>query len=121
MADITWVDVTNLAPELSTVAVTRQTFILARVNAELSSDIWGTSLNMGRTYLAAHLATMMNRSPGGGLQGPLTGETAGAVSHTFGMLPVAWWTRSAFGLTVYGLEYLTLLRQFPATRFTISS
>lgn len=117
MADITWADVEALAPELSTVPQARQDFILARVNGELSTAVWGSRINIGRTYLAAHLAT---RSASGGTPtaGPVTSESVGSVSRSYGS--PAGTTAGGFESTAYGEEYARMISQLPGARFALA-
>lgn len=112
MAAIVWADVLALAPELSTVPSPRQDFILARVNIELSPDVWGASLNIGRVYLAAHLAT--RKSAGSGM---VTGETVGSVSRQYA---APMFQAGSFNSTIYGEEYLRLISQLPGARFALA-
>lgn len=107
MADIVWADVTGFAPELTTVSAGAQTLILAYVNDEAldSSVFGGESANMykmARIYLAAHRGTLTLR---GGTAGPVTSESAGGLSRSYGS-----GMTSSTGLesTVYGQEFLAL-------------
>lgn len=113
MFDIVWSDVTDLAPELSTVPIGKQDFILARVNSELSANVWGKRLNMGRVYLAAHLASRKTAGTGA-----VTGETVGSVSRQYAT-PMMLQPGSFFS-TVYGEEYMRLVSQNPLARFALA-
>jgi len=55
---IDWADVVAVAPELSGVPSTAQTAILGLVDEQLASVVWGTRLEAGQTFLAAHLGTI---------------------------------------------------------------
>ena len=55
---IDWDDVVAVAPELSGVPSTAQTAILGLVDEQLASVVWGTRLEAGQTFLAAHLGTI---------------------------------------------------------------
>lgn len=120
MADITWENVTALAPELSTVPEARQNFILARVNTELAANVWGDRLDIGRVYLAAHLATRSNAGAGGGVApaGPVTSESVGSVSRSYAA--PAGSSASDYKSTVYGEEYANLVKQLPGARIAIA-
>lgn len=112
---ITWADVVALAAELSTVPVATQAFILAALPRQMNEDVWGGSLNLAATYLAAHLATVIRRRGAGG---SVQSQTAGGVSQAFA-ISVA---RDPGGLTAtsYGTLYESLLLALPATRFAIA-
>lgn len=105
---ITWTDVTNIAPELSTIAAATQTAILATVAAQVPSSQWGDAQNDGQAWLAAHIATLTKRRG----DGPLASRGVGPLSQSyqsmlsFGML----------GATGYGLEYRRQLMLLPTVR-----
>lgn len=109
---ITWADVEAVAPELSTAALATQTAILAQVNSELSPSVWGTKVEIGRAWLAAHLGTLAGIEEGGGV---VQSETVGAVSRTFAV------SSGDYSSTAYGNEFQRLLMQLPAARFGISA
>ncbi len=109
---ITWTNVTAVAPELSTVAVATQTAILAQVNSELSTAVWGSKIEIGRAWLAAHLGTIAGIEEGGGV---VQSETVGAVSRTYAV------GSGDYTSTAYGNEFNRLLMQLPLARFTISA
>lgn len=112
---ITWTDVVNIAPELSTVATDTQTAILADVALQMPAEVWGTMLDTGSKYLAAHLATVTSRRGGGGA-GPLTSETVGQVSRSYAAPLKA----TSIMSTPYGVEYDRLLMNLPAARWTVA-
>lgn len=109
---ITWADVEAVAPELATVALATQTAILAQVNSELSTSVWGTKIEIGRAWLAAHLGTLAGIEEGGGV---VQSETVGAVSRTYAV------SSGDYSSTAYGNEFQRLLMQLPAARFGISA
>jgi len=109
---ITWADVEAVAPELSAVALATQTAILAQVNSELSTSVWGTKIEIGRAWLAAHLGTLAGIEEGGGA---VQSETVGAVSRTYAV------SSGDYSSTAYGNEFQRLLMQLPAARFGISA
>ncbi len=113
---IAWSDVLIVAPELSTLASGTQTAILAYVALQMNVDAWGSNLDMGLVYLAAHMATMtLRRGTYGG--GAVTGETVGSVSRQYAapMMVVG-----PLGSTSYGMEYERLLLNLPAARFEVA-
>lgn len=111
MADITWTNVTNIAPELSTAPVALQTAMLASVNGRIVEAQWPSVARAeeARAYLAAHMATLLRRG-GGGSVGPLSSITVGQVSKTFAT-PGS--TASSYDATPYGSMYKQLLRENP--------
>lgn len=107
MAAITWTDVTNVAPELSTIAVAQQTALLLLVNDYLDPNTWegegSQKLTSGRAYLAAHLATLGKRK---GVNGMLTAEAGGGLSRSYGMLT----NPTMYSLTTYGEIFAMLAK-----------
>jgi hypothetical protein len=109
---IAWADVIAVAPELSTAPIGMQTSMLAQVNRRCPLAIWGDESDTGRTYLAAHLAALGMRR---GIGGPVTSQTAGPVSQSYGILV----NEGLLSSTAYGQEYLRLLRTLPLARLPI--
>jgi hypothetical protein len=116
VAAITWTDVTNVAPELSTIASTVQTALLLLVNDYLDPDTWGgedsQKLLSGRAYLAAHLATLGKRK---GVNGQLTAEAGGGLSRSYGMLT----NPTMYSMTTYG-EIFAMLAKTTVARVGFS-
>lgn len=103
---ITWAaDVAPLSTSLATIPTATQTLILAVVDRQIDDVAWGTFADDGRRFLAAHLGTLYLRPLGAA--GPITSETLGAMSRSYGMLPLL---AGALGSTIYGAEYERLLR-----------
>lgn len=92
MAAIVWDDVTTIVPSLSTVAVGAQTLYLSLVNGAIDTRLFADGendarLKLARIYLAAHYATSggIGSATGGlGASGPVTGESAGTLSRSYG-------------------------------------
>lgn len=104
---ITWADVVAFpAPELSTLGVATQTAILAIVERQIDADAWGEFADDGRRFLAAHLGTI-GAARYGGAAGPVTSETLGAMSRSYGSLVA---DSGLLSTTRYGTEYLRLMR-----------
>jgi Protein of unknown function (DUF4054) len=96
---ITAADVTNLAPELSSVSEPRMAWALAIANARLSDSVLTTAITeLARAYYAAHLLTV------GALTGSVTSESAGGVSRSYKQAD------NPLDATGYGQEYRRLLR-----------
>jgi len=100
---ITWQDVVNIAPALTASAIPTgmQAALLTRVQTEVDDDAWGEYADFGRAYLAAHLATIRFNT------GAITSESVGPLSRSYAMLPI---TQSLLATTMFGMEYLRLLR-----------
>lgn len=121
MAAITWANVTDFAPTLSTVAADAQTAILAYVNTLLAVDEFdgesGPTTRLARIYLAAHLGTVgmgANSSGGGATAGPVIEEEVGDVRAKYGGSSAAIVTVSGLGLSAWGQLYLGIVRRSPA-------
>lgn len=112
---ITWADVVNIAAELSTVPVGRQTAVLAQVALQMNEDVWGSKLDMGSVWLAAHLATCMGRQ---GTGGAVQSESVGAVSRSYAVSQAA--SAADLGSTAYGIEYQRILLQLPLARIALA-
>lgn len=112
---ITWANVTDIAAELSTAPLALQTAVLAQVNEELNADVWGTRIDIGRAWLAAHIATVARRRGPGG---PVTAETVGSVSRMYSASIAA--GAAQLGSTAYGIEFERQLMNLPAARFTVA-
>lgn len=105
---ITWAaDVVPIAPSLSTASTTFQNLILAIVNREIDDEVWGTFADDGRRFLAAHFGTIMTGGAGGAAGGPITSESLGAMTRSYGMIQGE--VPPALQKTWYGLEYYRIL------------
>lgn len=113
---ITWADVEAIAPELADVEVVTQNAILLQVDGQMNSDVWGSKLDMGAVWLAAHLATV---GPGrSGVAGPVIAESVGQVSRQYAASVAA--GAGQLGSTSYGMEYERLLMTVPAARLALA-
>src|SRR5262245_17083854 len=113
---ISWTNVTDIAPELSTVALATQTALLEQVNEEeISDDNWPSEAkaDRARAYLAAHLATLINRR---GSAGAVMSESVGSVSRAYSTSVAA--GANELGSTSYGMNYERLCHNVAAFRFT---
>ena len=106
---ITWADVTAIAPELSTSPLATQTAILAIVDLQVNALAWRTLVDVGKSYLAAHLATLAARGASGAA-GAVTSEAVGQLSRGYAS-PIG--IKGSLGLTSYGCEYARLLALLP--------
>lgn len=106
MADITWSDVTDTAPELATLAVNAQTLILDYVNSALNVTVFdgeeGPRTKAARVYLAAHLATMTTRA-NANASGPKTNASLGPQSKKYSEFKSDF--ASQYNATSYGMLY----------------
>jgi hypothetical protein len=113
MAAITWTDVTDVAPAMSTgVPVGFQTKILAYVEEVVNPAAFGgedsITYLLARSYLAAHYAALYKEGTFGTV-GPVTSMSEGGVSQSFAStMPQA---ESSIGRTNYGDAFLTFVRR----------
>ncbi len=111
MADITWSDVTDHAPELSTVSANAQTDILAYVNDALDVAAFGgedaAKTKLARVYMAAHMATVSENAAGGG--GEVVSRAQGDMSISYAASS-AGSSADGYSATGYGRQYLTLVK-----------
>jgi hypothetical protein len=104
---ISWGDVSAIAPELATLEARAQEMILGIVDAQVDASTWGELADIGRVYLAAHLATISRRAGAGG---PVTAEKLGPMAQSYGF---SGGTVRSFDSTGYGMEYERLTRLLP--------
>ena len=115
---ITSADVLLVAPELTVVTAPQWTRIISNVYLSLTGDstgaraspIWGVRLDLGATYLAAHIATI---GPVRGQVGPggiTKVEQVGTVRREF-QVPDA--DDNQLETTPYGKEFKRLMRTLP--------
>lgn len=113
MASITWTDVTNMAPELSTVSAGLQAMILDYANGNVNTDNFdgeeGEQTKLARVALAAHFATLITMS-NSGQAGPITMEKGGDNQVMYGNLFGSPLAGQDFGSTGYGVLFVTLAR-----------
>lgn len=113
-------DVTNFAPELSSVSAAAWADILAYVNEfdltqtpnlgfYLASNTGASDQTdrMAKIFLAAHIGKMdlLARS---NAAGPVTGESVGGIRRSYGMYPILT-SAGSLGLTIYGRMYLDII------------
>lgn len=105
---IVWANVVAVAPQLATFPSGGQQSILTEVNAQIDDCVWGgtPAADTGRAWLAAHLATIIMRRG----NGPLTAESVGQLSRSYGAIPGI---DGSLALTGYGAEFLRLCRRLP--------
>lgn len=112
MAAIVWADVFAGATELTTLAATDQTLILAYVNARFVpgvGDESSTAVKTARVYLARHMGTA---GLTGGAGGAVTSESEGGLSRSYAVMSSG--SASEWGQTVWGQMLTSLLRCSPA-------
>lgn len=115
---ITWDDVAALAPALADIEVESQDLIIAHVSRVLKAARWGDLIDVGQTYLAAHLGALVLRATGGAggsssqAVGPVVSETVGQVSRTYAVLTQSSGTGGAgdasLASTDWGREFVAL-------------
>lgn len=120
MAAIAWEDVTAHASDLTTLDESAQDDVLAYVNDNVDPAKFGgetaSRLKLARIFLAAHLGTVILRK-GTPTAGPVTSETVGEVSRTYGLFAGATPGSGVdLSTTGWGREYLALIRRTAASR-----
>lgn len=110
---IIWANVVVIAPDLSTIPVPTQDFILASAASVMSADTWGVKYDIGKTYLAAHLGTLYEL---GALviAGQVKSETVGKVTREYEVAGAM--TGDGLAATWYGEFYLYLIRTLVKAR-----
>jgi hypothetical protein len=106
---ITWTDVALLDPKLASIPNGAQTALLADVYLMLPVQRWGTKLDLGAKYLAAHMGTLYLRG-GTGPGGPLTGEKLGPASRTYAAPRLVHGLWTDLDTTVWGLTFRRIAR-----------
>jgi hypothetical protein len=102
-----------IAPELANISAGAWAIYIAQVYDELNPTVWGSYLDEGATWFAAHLATVSRRK---GVPGQITSLKVGNVSES-ARVPDA--LAHAFSTTSYGIEFMRLLMNRPAARWEI--
>lgn len=117
MAPIGWSDVLDVAAELATgVSLTAQAKFVNLANERVSVSAFGgensATLNLARSYVAAHFALMHKRGSTG--IGAVTSKSEGGASISFANLIIP--SSSPFGQTPYGQAFLALVSASPEAR-----
>ena len=110
MADIYRSDVLAMAPELTTVTDQAWVDILAFANAmsSVGFDDDPTGYRLAKIFLCAHYGTVSKRAMTGAT-GPVVREAAGGLQRSYGQ-SASNASTSDLGTTMYGQQYLGLLR-----------
>ena len=105
MADITWADVEDIAPEMSTVIADAQTKILAYVNNTVDDNAFNNVYQgtLAKCYLAAHRGYFA-----------LASVSAGVTSKSIGSVSVSYGNSTDISTTSYGREYVNIVNNSPA-------
>ena len=114
MAALAWSDVVNHAAALSPLDAEAQTDLLAYGNGVLVPNDFGgetgAPLKLARIYLAAHFATLAKSTASASVAGPVTSESGGGLSRSYGTVIGA---ASSLGETRYGRMFAALLARSP--------
>lgn len=109
---IAWLEVVGAFPELGGVSVDYGEFIVTLVNARVDpanlDGEGGPTTRLARLFLAAHFGATTLR---GIAAGPLTGESEGGLSRSYGVPRTDW---SELQMTSYGQSYCALIGVSPA-------
>jgi hypothetical protein len=106
MADSVAATVRIIAPELKDRPTSEFEVFQSLAEVWLDEDVWGAKFTVGLAYLVAHLMTL-SISRGGEIAGPLTSETVGATSASYGTSGL---TEEEMGTTGYGQMFVSLRR-----------
>lgn len=114
MAAIIWTDVVAFSAGLAGLPVAAQDGILAWVNTALDVSVFdgeaGPKTKLARIYLAAHTASLGDAGSSGETAGPVTSETAGGLTRSYGAVATGPVADSIYGSTAFGRAYLMLVR-----------
>lgn len=109
MEDIIKADVLAVAPELTTLTDQFWLDLLEYANEfDFTTLDTEQTVRMARIFLCAHLGARAKRS-GGGTAGPVTGEAAGGVRRSYGLIATAGGGLSELGSTQYGQTLASIL------------
>jgi hypothetical protein len=119
VAAIGWADVVGIASGLSSVSASAQQIILSLVNNELNAARLGgeasARLRLIRSHLAAHLGDLALKKGGSsGSAGPVSSETISEDEIRIDYAAAMAHDKGALSETVYGRQFLTLVRNSPA-------
>lgn len=95
-----------IAPELKDRPANEFEIFQSLAEVWLDESVWGDKFTVGLAYLTAHLMTL-SISRGGEIAGPLTSETVGATSASYGTSGL---TEEEMGSTGYGQMFVSLRR-----------
>lgn len=110
MNDILKTDVTAFAPELLGVTDAVWFDLLKYVNLmNLTECDDPVTVRMARIFLAAHMATM-NKRAASASAGPVTGESAGNVRRSYGLVSTGS-DSGSYSQTRYGILYQDVLKR----------
>jgi hypothetical protein len=98
---ITSAAVLTVAPELSSLTSGQWSALITSAYLQMDAGTWGTWLDMGATYLVAHLGTLTKRAG----VGAVISERVGDVGRTYAELG-----SGVLDSTTYGAEYQRLTR-----------
>lgn len=107
---VTKTDVLAIAPELTTISDEAWADILAYVNTMSPKGICNdaATFRLARILLAAHYGTISKRAFTGAA-GPVVSEAAGGLRRAYGLVALSS-ADAALGQTMYGMQYLGILR-----------
>lgn len=106
---LTWTEIAEMDPSLSTLGEAARAIILGDCYAMLTPGQWGTYLDLAVKYLAAHTGALILRGGGLGATGPVTSESLGDASRSYAVGSVM---ASATDLdaTIWGKRFKLLAR-----------
>lgn len=121
---ITWADVTLIAPQFAApaVSVDQQNAILAEVNESLEESQWGSAArcDIGRKYLAAHIAAGVVAASATAPAGATTSMGAGPLARSWAAPVVGDISDGQLNDTWYGRRYIQARQSFVVGRIGIT-
>lgn len=114
---ITWNMVVAIDPALSTISTEQQIAILTDVYATLSTSRWGSKLDLGAKYLAAHTGAMALRGGGLGSPGPIASEGLGDANRSYSVSVTS--SFSDLDATIWGKRFQFLMRGLGFVGFVV--
>lgn len=113
--DILKADVLALAPQLSTLPDGAWAMILRFLNTMEGPQCDPQLRKLALCLLGAHIGTISGTTGATGATGPVIAETAGGLKVTYAEA-VTTANSSDYGLTVYGQQFLAIMKMSSTTR-----
>jgi len=103
----------KVAPEYSTLTQGSLSLLIAEVDREVTTSVWGEKAPLASAYLLAHMIKMTERN---GRVGGVTSETVGSLSRSYGGLSTI---SGELDLTSYGTQFKRIRRQLVISPFVV--
>lgn len=101
----------NLFPEFNDIGAGRINAVIGIAHGRLGEAAWGDCFEYAQALLTAHmLASALSGNSMDGGTGPITSQSVGDLSESFGQLNVSD-SDSVYTTTKYGVEFLALRKE----------